>query len=145
LRLLLDTHVLLWWLADDPGLSGNARALIASAESEVLVSAASAWEISIKRALGKLDAPDDLEAQLVQHHFSPLAISVGHALAAGALPRHHEDPFDSGQIELFHRLAPSPRPSARSHFWRATLVGVTTSPFSARELVGQLDVPDLDT
>jgi len=94
LRLLLDTHVLLWWLADDPGLSGNARALIASAESEVLVSAASAWEISIKRALGKLDAPDDLEAQLTQHHFSPLAISVGHALAAGALPRHHEDPFD---------------------------------------------------
>ncbi|HUZ88263.1 MAG TPA: type II toxin-antitoxin system VapC family toxin [Candidatus Acidoferrales bacterium] len=94
MRLLLDTHVLLWWLADDPGLSGNARALIASAESEVLVSAASAWEISIKRALGKLDAPDDLEAQLVQHNFSPLAISVGHALAAGALPRHHEDPFD---------------------------------------------------
>ncbi|HVB77269.1 MAG TPA: type II toxin-antitoxin system VapC family toxin [Candidatus Nitrosotalea sp.] len=94
MRLLLDTHVLLWWLADDARLSANARAVIASAESEVLVSAASAWEISIKRALGKLDAPDDLEAQLVQHHFSPLAISVGHALAAGALPRHHDDPFD---------------------------------------------------
>jgi PIN domain nuclease of toxin-antitoxin system len=92
--LLLDTHVLLWWLADDPGLNNNARSLIASPQSSVFVSAASAWEISIKRALGKVEAPDDLEAQLARHHLSPLAISIGHALAAGALPRHHEDPFD---------------------------------------------------
>ena len=94
MRLLLDTHVLLWWLADDAGLNPNARSLISSAESTVFVSAVSAWEISIKQALGKLEAPDDLEAQLLRHHFSPLAISIGHALAAGALPRHHEDPFD---------------------------------------------------
>lgn len=94
MRLLLDTHVLLWWLANDLELKPNARSLIAAPESMVFVSAASAWEISIKRALGKLAAPDDLEAQLLRQRFSPLAISIGHALTAGALPRHHEDPFD---------------------------------------------------
>jgi PIN domain nuclease of toxin-antitoxin system len=60
----------------------------------VVVSVAAVWEIAIKRALGKLDAPDDLEAQLAKHDFSTLPISVRHALAAGALKRHHNDPFD---------------------------------------------------
>jgi PIN domain nuclease of toxin-antitoxin system len=93
-RLLLDTHALLWWLSDDPTLSPVARTAIASPEADVAVSAASAWEVSIKRALGKLSAPDDLDAQLAEHRFSPLAITVGHALLAGSLPRHHDDPFD---------------------------------------------------
>lgn len=94
MRLLLDTHVVLWWLANDPALSRAARDAIAAPESEVFVSAASAWEISIKKALGKLDAPTDLERQLELNRFEPLSITVGHGYAAGALPRHHDDPFD---------------------------------------------------
>lgn len=94
MRLLLDTHALLWWLADDPALSRAARDAIGAADSEVFVSAASAWEISIKKALGKLTAPSDLEQQLELNRFAPLSITVGHGYAAGALPRHHDDPFD---------------------------------------------------
>lgn len=94
MRLLLDTHTLLWWLSNDPGLKAAARDAIAAAASDVFVSAASAWEISIKMALGKLEAPADLERQLELSHFEPLSVSVSHAYAAGALPRHHDDPFD---------------------------------------------------
>jgi PIN domain nuclease of toxin-antitoxin system len=68
--------------------------IVADPESAVFVSAASACEISIKRSLGKLAAPDDLMRQLERHRFQPLAITFTHALAAGALPRLHEDPFD---------------------------------------------------
>ncbi len=94
MRLLLDTHALLWWLADDPALSRSARDAIAAADSEVFVSAASAWEISIKTALGKLTAPSDLEHQLQSSRFEPLSITIAHGYAAGSLPRHHDDPFD---------------------------------------------------
>lgn len=59
-----------------------------------MLSAASAWEISIKKALGRLSSPDDLERQVEESGFTPLPISVAHALAAGRLPRHHDDPFD---------------------------------------------------
>jgi len=93
LRLLLDTHALLWWLADEE-LTSEARALIADPENAVTVSAASAWEISIKQALGKLTAPDDLEQQILDSDFAPLPVSISHAMAAGRLPRHHDDPFD---------------------------------------------------
>ena len=94
MRLLLDTHVLLWWLADDAGLGAEARAAIAGGDAYVAVSAASAWEIAIKQRLGKLRAPDDLAAQLARHRFVPLAVTVPHALRAGALPLLHDDPFD---------------------------------------------------
>ncbi len=93
MRLLLDTHVLLWWLADDPALSEQARQLIAN-EPEVFVSAASAWEIAIKRALGKLEAPEDLLEVLDTGGIVRLPIDFEHAITAGALPRHHDDPFD---------------------------------------------------
>jgi PIN domain nuclease of toxin-antitoxin system len=92
-RLLLDTHALLWWLADE-GLGPQARDAIADPDNLVAVSAASAWEISIKKALGKLAAPDDLEQQIQAGGFTALPISVAHAIAAGRLARHHEDPFD---------------------------------------------------
>jgi PIN domain nuclease of toxin-antitoxin system len=92
-RLLLDTHALLWWLADE-GLSLQARDAIADPDNLAVVSAASAWEISIKRTLGKLAAPDDLDQQLHAGGFTPLPISIAHGIAAGRLPRHHEDPFD---------------------------------------------------
>jgi PIN domain nuclease of toxin-antitoxin system len=93
-RLLLDTHVLLWWLADDPALPTLAREAIANPNSEVLVSAATAWEIAIKKASARLDAPDDLLDALDVNAFLTLAITADHALAAGALPPHHTDPFD---------------------------------------------------
>ncbi len=94
MRLLLDTHTLLWWLADDPALREDAREAIADGDTYVAVSAASAWEISIKRALGKLEAPDDLEQQIDRHRFAKLPITIPHAVRAGGLPQHHSDPFD---------------------------------------------------
>ncbi len=92
--LLLDTHVLLWALSDDPSLSISAREAIVDGRHRVLVSPVSAWEITIKKALGKLRAPDDLEAQLERHRFTPLDVTIAHALAVGELPDHHADPFD---------------------------------------------------
>ena len=94
MNLLVDTHVLLWWLADDPALSRGARDALAAPEHRCVVSAATAWEIAIKRALGKLEAPDDLRRTLLLAGFDELAITVDHASVAGALPRHHDDPFD---------------------------------------------------
>lgn len=93
MRLLLDTHALLWWLADD-GLTDQARDAVADQANLVMVSAVSAWEISIKKALGKLTAPDDLEQQVDEGGFAPLPITIRHGIAAGELPRHHDDPFD---------------------------------------------------
>jgi PIN domain nuclease of toxin-antitoxin system len=92
-RLLLDTPALLWWLAD-AGLTAQARDAVADPANAVAVSAVSAWEISIKKALGKLTAPDDLEHQVRAGGFLPLPISIAHGVAAGQLARHHEDPFD---------------------------------------------------
>ena len=92
--MLLDTHVLLWWLADDARLSVDARAAIGDASAQVYVSAASAWEVAIKAGLGKLTAPDDLNEQLAANSFTPLDVSVVHALAVRHLPAHHRDPFD---------------------------------------------------
>ena len=93
-RLLLDTHVLLWWLADAPSLGQHTRQILADARHEVHVSAASGWEISIKKALGKLEAPDDLETIIEEEGFQLLPISFFHGEQAGALPPHHADPFD---------------------------------------------------
>jgi PIN domain nuclease of toxin-antitoxin system len=93
-RLLLDTHALLWWLADDPELSEEARRSIADPDAAVFVSAASAWEVAIKRALGRLEAPDDLSAALDASGIRAMPITITHAEAAGALPPHHADPFD---------------------------------------------------
>lgn len=93
-RLLLDTHTLLWWLADDPALSTLARAAIADPGNEPLVSAASVWEIAIKRSLGKLTAPEDLLDRIQAEGFSWLAVESAHAWQVRALPPHHADPFD---------------------------------------------------
>jgi PIN domain nuclease of toxin-antitoxin system len=89
--LLLDTHTLLWWLADD--LPRAVAESIATAD-RVVVSAASIWEIEIKRSLGKLDAPLELEEAIRASDFSLMSIEPHHATAAGRLPPHHRDPFD---------------------------------------------------
>lgn len=94
MTVLLDTHALLWWLSDDRRLTKAARALIADPENTVLVSAVSAWEIAIKRALGKLSAPDNLADQMLSGGLSELPITIADGMLAGALPRHHDDPFD---------------------------------------------------
>ena len=94
MNLLLDTHILLWWLAADPHLPTAAGAAIASPDNTVAISAASAWEIAIKKAAGRLDAPDDLLDALDMNDFDTLPITAAHAVAAGALPAHHSDPFD---------------------------------------------------
>jgi len=93
-RFLVDTQALLWWLIDDPSLSGEARASIGAAGSEALVSTASVWEIAIKRSIGKLAAPDDLPEAIAAEGFAWLAINAEHAWAVGDLPLHHADPFD---------------------------------------------------
>lgn len=93
-RLLVDTHAVLWWLADDPALSSAARDAIADPANEPLVSAASIWEIAVKRSLGKLDAPDDLLETVVHEGFSWLPIGAAHAWQVRELPMHHRDPFD---------------------------------------------------
>lgn len=98
MTLLLDTHVLLWWLFDDPHLSQRARAAITERSNTVVISSASAWEISTKWRLGRLreaeDAVHRLPELLRQCGFETLPISVDHALAAGALAIAHRDPFD---------------------------------------------------
>jgi PIN domain nuclease of toxin-antitoxin system len=92
-HLLLDTNVFLWWVTDDATLHATARDEITRAEG-VVVSAASAWEIAIKKGIGKLRAPADLEAELDRHAFLPLAVTFKHAQVAETLPWHHKDPFD---------------------------------------------------
>ncbi len=93
-RVLLDTHVLLWWLGDDARLGPRTRDLIADERNVVYVSAATASEASIKRALGKLSCPDNLDAIVQDEGFEQLPISFFHGETAGALPALHRDPFD---------------------------------------------------
>ena len=94
LRLLLDTHAFLWWLADHPQLVDVARKAIGDERNEVFVSAVCGWEVAIKRAAGKLKAPENLDAMVEDSGFTHLPISFFHAEQAGALPMHHRDPFD---------------------------------------------------
>lgn len=91
---LLDTQVVLWWLADDPKLPRLYRDAIADGRSVCYVSAASIWEISIKAALGKVVVPESYLAQLQKQGFVELAITWEHSRAIQALPLIHRDPFD---------------------------------------------------
>jgi PIN domain nuclease of toxin-antitoxin system len=97
-RFLLDTHALLFWLDGDRRLSRAARRVIASGRNEILVSAASAWEITTKARIGKLpgalDVAADVPACIASQGFSGLAITVEHAQSAGSLGGAHRDPFD---------------------------------------------------
>lgn len=93
-RMLLDTHVFLWWLADDPALGKRAKKEIARGANQVLVSAVFLREIAIKRALGKLRAPDDLADAVQKELFSGLPVSLHHARQIDRLPLLHRDPFD---------------------------------------------------
>ncbi|MEN8179066.1 MAG: type II toxin-antitoxin system VapC family toxin [Pseudomonadota bacterium] len=94
MSLLLDTHILLWWLADDPRLWQTARNRIADPTERVLISAATVWEIGIKQAIGKLEAPESILSAIQEGGFEELPISARHAELAARLPEHHKDPFD---------------------------------------------------
>jgi PIN domain nuclease of toxin-antitoxin system len=93
-RLLVDTHVLLWWLTGDRRLSEVAQDAIAHPANEPHVSVASLWEIAIKRSLGKLTAPDDLPDRIADEGFSWLPLRADHAWEVRHLPMQHRDPFD---------------------------------------------------
>ena len=93
-RLLLDMHAVLRALAEPAKLRRPARTALEDARNEVFVSVVSGWEIAIERALGKLEAPDDLEAAIEMQGFEPLLLTFDHAALAGGLPPHHRDPFD---------------------------------------------------
>ena len=98
MTLLMDTHVFLWWVTDQPGVSPAARKAIADAGNRVLLSAASGWEIAIKSAWGRLDLPSSpaefIPEQMRRNDFEVLPVSMYHALEVHALPAHHRDPFD---------------------------------------------------
>ena len=98
MRLLLDTHAFLWWIADSGRLSARACRAIADEENDISVSAASAWEIATKHRLGRLPSADaltsDIGEYIARQGFDEMSITVADASRAGALPQFHRDPFD---------------------------------------------------
>lgn len=116
-RYLIDTHVLLWWIFDDPKLSGTAYEIIKDPENIILVSSASGWEIATKHRLGKLphagEAVKRLPELIRKARMDVLTISLEHALRAGNLPGPHKDPFDrmliaQGQLETIPIITSDP-------------------------------------
>ena len=107
MNILLDTHMLIWALEDNLRLSKESRELIINPDNLVFVSAASVWEISIKKSLGKLQTPDNLIDEITSHRFDLLAIYAHHSEAVISLPEIHKDPFDrmliaQANYEHFH-------------------------------------------
>ena len=94
MNLLLDTHVLLWWLDDPTLLSEQASTAIKEPDNRIIVSVVSVWEIAIKKALGKLEAPDNLKEMIADAEFELMPIDYEHAWQVKDLPPHHRDPFD---------------------------------------------------
>lgn len=93
MNLLLDTHVVLWWLADDPTLAEDIKDRL-DHEPDVYISPASVWEVAIKQELGKIDGPRDLPERIRDSGFRQLPVTMTHAIEAGRLPLIHRDPFD---------------------------------------------------
>lgn len=106
MRLLLDTHVLVWFAADPSRLRPDVVAALQSESTELLVSVASWWELGIKHALGRLEGvvpPDQLRAWWLGHDtVQELTITAAHVLAATVLPQHHRDPFDRVLLAQAH-------------------------------------------
>ncbi len=98
MRALLDTYTFLWWNMDDPQLSAMARGILADGANEIFLSAASAWEIAIKYARGRIELPEPPEryvaARMAHYGFQALPIQISHALHVAELPPIHQDPFD---------------------------------------------------
>jgi PIN domain nuclease of toxin-antitoxin system len=94
MKLLLDTHVFLWWLDNPKSLSSAAATAIGNPQNRILVSVATLWEIAIKRVIGKLSAPINLQTDVVAAGFELLPVEVTHIVGTESLPLHHRDPFD---------------------------------------------------
>ena len=94
MNLLLDTHILLWWLDDNPSLTDRARNAIADTDNLIILSAAVIWEVRIKQALGKLKISNTFYDVIKDQGFEMLSITPDHAYVVGDLPNHHRDPFD---------------------------------------------------
>lgn len=94
MKFLLDTHVLLWWLSDHKSLATKAAVVIKNGENAIFVIAVTEWVISINRARGKLNAPNELEEILASNSIHQLSNSTRHRLIAGNLPRHHANQYD---------------------------------------------------
>ena len=102
--LLLDAHALVWWLADDRSLEPGARAAIRDPGNDIVVSAATIWELALKRAKGKIELPIDLTTAVRQAGFSGLPVTSEDAERASDLPAHHQDPFDRMLVAQAQRL-----------------------------------------
>lgn len=94
MKLLLDTHAALWWLADDDRIGEEVIRQLTDDTNQVLISAVVVWEVAIKRSLGKLDAPEELAPTLLGAGAQPLPVTLEHAAAVETLPWRHRDPFD---------------------------------------------------
>jgi PIN domain nuclease of toxin-antitoxin system len=102
MKLLLDTHIFLWWNFGDPQLPQSMRAELASSKHQIWVSAASVWEIAIKRASNKLSFTGSISSSIATHHFLELPIFIRHTEWAGGLPLLHSDPFDRLLVAQAH-------------------------------------------
>ncbi|MCW2973469.1 MAG: Ribonuclease VapC22 [Thermoleophilia bacterium] len=103
--LLLDSHVVMWWLLEPERLSAAAIESITSAQDRAYVSSASIWELEMKRFAGRLDVPGGIADHAAEEGFTPLPIAARHATRAAQLPTHHKDPFDRmlvAQAQLEH-------------------------------------------
>jgi PIN domain nuclease of toxin-antitoxin system len=109
MKILLDTHTFLWWNTEDPQLSPSAKAIITDGRNEIFISAASAWEMAIKTAKGRLILPESpalyVSSRMALNRFKPLPVQISHALHVYDLPRHHDDPFDRLLIAQCQREA----------------------------------------
>lgn len=94
MKLILDTHAALWWLADDDRMGAEAARQLTDETNQVLLSATVVWEVAIKRGLEKLTAPEDLVPTLLGAGAQPLPVTLEHAASVELLPQHHRDPFD---------------------------------------------------
>ena len=118
MKVVLDTHAFLWWIADDDQLSSSARSLIGNRENELFLSAATGWEIAIKAKLGRIHLPGKVDTfiakQLELNDIYPLPIHMSHALNVYNLPNYHRDPFDrliisQAQLEKMSILTTDPQ------------------------------------
>jgi len=122
MRILIDTQCFLWMAAEPDRLSQRARALVEDTQNTLYLSAASAWEIAIKHALGKLRLPEPppeyVPSRMSEQGVQPLAIEHAHALRVSALPKHHGDPFDRllvAQAQLEHLEILTSDPAVRAY------------------------------
>ncbi len=94
MRILLDTHILIWWLSNDSRLSPSALSLLAEPTNTIFLSAASLWEIRIKQSIGRLRLPRSFDQALEQQGFEALSVNFSHTAALAMIPKLHKDPFD---------------------------------------------------